>query len=246
LPDGARARPRLVMAVLSSPSEASRHRRCFQRAVVLALASARHTHGWMALHNGGALLLRYVISPPNRRVDRDELQHESRMHRDIWNSTFEERPSTCFSKIVYVFRRVAASSIRPDFVMIGDDDVWIHPPRLLQDLTPLSTTVPLDTVSASQSSHEVIYGLVAFNAGWNREASREYGNGVYNADAAALVRGWKLRRRRTRLRQDDGPFPFAYGFCMIVSFGLAEVVDRPSPTSVCHTSYTSTSSQPTC
>ena len=61
LPEG----PRLAVLVLSSLTEASRRRRCFQRAATLSLTAPRRA-GWLPLPHGGHLMLRYLIStePP--------------------------------------------------------------------------------------------------------------------------------------------------------------------------------------
>ena len=214
---------RLAIAVLSSPSEAARQRRCFQRVAILSLISARDARDWMQLPPDGALLLRYVVTASRRSTDWHALQRESQYHGDVWHTSIDERSTTCFAKIVFAFRHlVTVNGHRPDFIMVGDDDVWLHPPRLLQDLAPLSAKSSFNAV------REVLYGLVAFNAGWNRAAAREYGNGVFNVDAGALVRSWRRRRRRGS-HSDDGPFPFAYGFCMVISVGLAEVALCEAP-----------------
>ena len=205
LPDG----PRLAVLVLSSLTEASRRRRCFQRAATLSLVKSRRADGWLPLPHGGHLLLRYLISTePIRDVSVSRLLREAKLHSDVWMIPVKDAPWSCFEKVVRGFRSLASLPKKPHYVLLSDDDTWIHPSRILQDLAPFSATPT-----------EVMYGMVAFNAGWDRETAREFGNGLYNTDSPRLVRSWRRQQRR---RPVDGPFPFAYGFSLALSFGLVQ------------------------
>ena len=212
---------RLALAILSSPSEVGRARRCFQRTAIHSLTDGSQTvareASWLRVlgASGGQLLLRYVVSRP--LTTHDELLSEARLHGDVWVSEVPEQPSTCVPKLVMALGRLA--SLNADFVAIGDDDAWFHPPRLMQDLSVLA--------QLHTSSRHVLYGYINFNVGWIRNVSREYGYGLYNVDAFRMWRQWQWQKTHRRERRtDDGPFPNAFGFGAVLSTSLAAHVSR--------------------
>ena len=93
-----------------------------------------------------------------------------------------------------------------EIVGIADDDVWLHPPRILQDLRPL------------QPLNDVLLGNIAFAAGWSTSKSRHYGFGTE-------ARSWlRLLREHVSADRDDldpGPFAFAMGWAFFLSRPLA-------------------------
>jgi hypothetical protein len=148
---------RLALVILSSPTEPSRQRRCWQRATFLALArpeSVRNARPgeWLQLVGGGSVLWRYVVSNAASGSSKS-LQRELAMHGDVLLSNLTEKPGTCFEKLVAGLSFVASgraspsASTRldpPDFLGVSDDDAWLSPPRLLEDLTPLHAALPRD------------------------------------------------------------------------------------------------------
>ena len=229
---------RLALVILSRDSDVARNRRCFQRTAILSLAmpqtnpSSKNAYaGWLRVKSGddaggnsGSLLLRYVVSSPpsyNSKVTRNAaLLQEQQYHGDIWTPQLLDVPSTCFSKVVYAYSRLSSEAVEgaiPDFVAIGDDDAWLHPPRLFQDLMPLAAMQQ----QQQQPDRHIMYGYVNFNVGWIRKVSREYGFGQGGPDAYRMWRQWYRRRDSS-----DGPFPNAFGFCMIVSTAIALHVSR--------------------
>ena len=200
-------------------------RRCFQRTSIHALAhqtdEGHAAASWLPLRgNAGSLLLRYVVSRPSRRSTAlAKLLHEHRLHGDVLLSNYTERPATCFAKLVEALALFAFGPVlghAADYVAIGDDDAWFHVPRLVQDLAPL--------VALHEQRRGILYGWVNFNAGWQRDLSREFGWGVYNVDAYRLWRAWRWRvthGKRRQAHQYDGPFPNAFGFGVVMSVDLA-------------------------
>ena len=105
--------PRLAILVLSSLTEASRRRRCFQRAATLSLVLApRRADGWLPLPHGALLLLRYLISTePVRDVSVSRLLREAKLHSDMWMMPVKDAPWSCFEKVVRGFRSLAGGGV---------------------------------------------------------------------------------------------------------------------------------------
>jgi hypothetical protein len=205
---------RLGAAILSMPNERHRRLRCFQRASLLAgiaytppRADNNARRGWLSLHGGGYLLLRYIVTRTQDASLQDALNLEDQNHGDLLLVDILDGTLTCFSKVVFALRQLAAADPRPHFITVFDDDSFINPTRLEQDLAPLIA-----------HGREVFYGQVAFVAGWSTKSLLHYGYGLYNVDAKRLFNRWRDRRGAD---PGPGPFPVAYGYAMTVSVGLA-------------------------
>lgn len=93
-------------------------------------------------------------------------------------------------------------------VVLTDDDVFLHVPRLIDEVSRLPYT------------QAVMYGQIGWAAGWDERRNRHYG--YSNDNMTALVGQWHAEMTR------QGPFPFAYGFLIALSRPLAGLVlDEP-------------------
>ena len=206
---------RVAIAVLSAPNERHHRLRCFQRQSLFAgvayvpprAAQPGNRRGWLSLYGGGTLMLRYIISRPVATTSLAALEHEDSNHGDLVLTSIVDGTQTCFSKVAFSLRQLASVTPRPHFITILDDDVFLHPTRLAQDLIPLI-----------DHGREVFYGQIAFAAGWSNQSLRQYGYGMYNVDAQMLFDRWRKKRVAD---PGHGPFPVAYGYAMTVSLGLA-------------------------
>ena len=192
---------RVALAALSGSSERSRRLRCFQRASLLALAPAgSQTRGWIDFEAGGALLLRYAVESSA------SLASEAETHGDLLLTPVADGGASCAGRILVALRWSVNLQPVADFVGIADDDVWLHPPRILHDLRPL------------QPLNDVLLGNIAFAAGWSTSKSRHYGFGTE-------ARSWlRLLREHVSADRDDldpGPFAFAMGWAFFLSRPLA-------------------------
>ena len=213
--------PTLGIYVLTLASHAIQ--RCFQRTAIHSFAvPTAEAGGWLRIVGGGSMLLRYVYGYTAHNKDTHVLIlgliRENTTYGDLLVAQFPESTSACFHKVVFALRRaVAQTPHAPDWVMLADDDAFIHPPRLLQDLRPLL---------GHSRERDVLYGYAYFNAGWRpQEHTFQFGYNQYNTGAHQLWHEWQHRfRRRRSPTRIDGPFPTIYGFGMTLSLGLAQHV----------------------
>ena len=205
-------RPRLAVLSLTSALHASF--RCFMRASIMSLCTIgehdRYRGQWLDVKGGGSILLRF-IAPPGHA----SLHHEQSRHRDllVLDEVADSGPSTCAARVVLGLRRLfSAETSGLDFVMVTDDDVWLSPPRLMHDLREL-LDIP----------RHVLYGPLAFAAGWNAARQSHYGWAPFvdieqrMPSRAVFRRGITLASSRGAI----GPFPFLMGYCGVLSGGLA-------------------------
>ena len=122
-------RVRLALGVITTPARG--HLRCFQRATLRALSSPSYRAGaWFHQPDGSALLVRYVMS--HAAADAN-LVGENATHRDILDAPIDNNEATCAAKIFWWLAR--ALSLRDaSHIGVGDDDMWVHPSRMLADL----------------------------------------------------------------------------------------------------------------
>ncbi len=233
--DGARAMsadgPRVALLVLSGArGRTNAQRRCYQRATLLALVRQQQQQPWVGswvdVVGVGRFLWRYLVShnPSNAA-----LQAEAAAFGDLMFVDLVDAPSTCFAKLVAGIRQVLLLNdghAASDFVAISDDDAWISPPRLMQDLHPLAGLLP---------RYDIFYGLAAFFPGWDRRHHRNLmPTDQYSVGAKAMHDKFEQRARQRRRgggskslasnARYDGPFPFLYGFAMVLSASLARRV----------------------
>ena len=176
-------------------------RRCYQRTVIYAL---------MAHATSLSLILRYISS--RDEVHSALIKDENATHGDLIIAPLGETSTMCFHKVIFALGHAAAA--QPDFIVIADDDAFIHPPRLAQDLWPLRSHA---------RAHNVLYGYANFLTGWRRSSEFQFGFGLYGTHAHRLWRQWRPLRKVA-----DGPFPFVYGFCAVLSLGLARHLSTSS------------------
>ena len=150
---------RLALHVLSSPTHSGL--RCYQRTAIHSLfASAANRHGTMRV----VWSLFYIVSFPTADpTAAAELARENTTHGDLIASPVVESTATCFHKVVFALNHGTSTVPPPDFVVIADDDAWIHPPRLAQDLGPLVRTAEQTLAMAHEHRRElhISHGTVA-------------------------------------------------------------------------------------
>ena len=228
--------PHVALLVLSGTrGTTNRRRRCYQRATLLALTTQplqRSAGSWFNVLGGGQLLWRYLVS---RDQSNAALQVEAANWQDFIFLDLPDVPSTCFGKLVAGIRELLRGEPSVEFVTISDDDAWLSPPRLMQDLHPLAALLP---------RYDVLYGLAAFFPGWDRVNHRNLmPTDMFAVNAKPMHNKFmaaKARRRRPKGRRRaaaaaaavestsggryDGPFPFLYGFAMVLSASIARRV----------------------
>eukprot|EP00966_Prymnesium_polylepis_P247182 5715991-Prymnesium_polylepis.2 len=81
---------------------------------------------------------------------------------------------------------------------------------------------------ASRRQRGVLYGYATFLTGWRRSTNFQFGFGLYSQHAHRLWRQWRGKGGKGDAAASggvapsvDGPFPFVYGFGMVLSAGLA-------------------------
>ena len=116
--------------------------------------------------------MRYIISRPTDPISLHLVAQEDRIHGDLLPILIPDGTRFCFAKIFFGLKRLLETAARPSFFFVCDDDAYVHPTRLAQDLSPLV-----------QHDREVLYGQVAFAAGWSDRKSRHYGYGEFNENA---------------------------------------------------------------
>ena len=225
----------LALLVLSSSSERGSRLRCFQRTTLHALSETTGQQGgWRALRGGGQVLVRYIVSRPDQSLQlarkrrkspeasvealqraQVALERESMRHADLFMADVPEGPTTCAVKLFMGLRQLLAMRPRAQFVGCADDDAFLHPPRLAQDL--------LEFVDHPR---QVVYGQIGIAGGWSDANDYHYGWGFY-MNRRNVLNLHRLRQRHIA-RGDPGPGPFVlpYGFCLILSHGAAEHATR--------------------
>ena len=231
--DASTSRVRLALGVITTPTRG--HLRCFQRATLRALAAPSHRAGaWYEVLPTQHLLVRYVISHANSDAS---LARENATHLDLLDAPIDNNEATCFAKIVWWLAR-GASLRGATHVGMGDDDMWVHPARLLADLAPFAERVPMGAHAAAipvrrggaaradaKAPHvHTLFGTVSWTAGWNNRTHRHHGYANGNALRDVAVGHEQAARRGNR--GIYGPFPFANGFMMVLNRGLAAAVGR--------------------
>lgn len=147
-------------------------------------------------------------NPSNRalRLLIDEWQ----THGDLLATHTPDGSAGCGEKVLWALRHLAlVAAPRSQFVLIADDDAFLHPVRLAQDLLPF--------VGWPQ---EVIYGQVSLAAGWDDMQIRHYGYGNGFRHFERLVDEWQQHNERLNTT-GLGPFFFPIGFMAAFSSSLA-------------------------
>jgi hypothetical protein len=208
--------PRLAVVALSAGSQRHVEMRCFFRTAILAFAepSEARVHqpllaNWLALNDGGgSILLRFVVPATA------DTKSEHELHGDLLRLTHEAVPANCAARVLLGFRKLVLDLSRRtiDFYMVTDDDVWLSPPRLMNDLRAM----------LGQQQYHIVYGTMAFAAGWSDSKLTHYGwaplVGIED-HLPRFLRGAFARRRRQE--KGLGPFPFPMGYYAVFSAGLA-------------------------
>ena len=204
----------LSLLILSSPTERGQRLRCFQRTLLKAFAApSSGTSGgqWLRLRGGGSLRFHYALSRPRKRASVEALERERALHGDLLVAAhIPDGHLTCAAKIFWGLGQILALRPRARFFGIADDDTFLHPPRIAQDLLELA-----------QHRRELLYGQIGLAAGWSD--ARDYHHGWhFFSDAHGPLdsyEGWQ--KQLARGNTGPGPFPLPYGFCMVVSAGAA-------------------------
>lgn len=209
---------RLVLVALSAPSDSHQRFRCFQRyALSTLLSSTEFAPGsWLAGRAGNEsfdLLFRYVIGTTANRSVSTDLAREQMRFGDLLLVDTEDGPRACAEKIFLGLAWAASPLREASFVGVVDDDAFIHPTRLAHDLLPLVT-----------HPREVLYGQMTWSSGWSNKHGphRRIGGVDLFANKSRMWQRW--RRASARGDAGAGPYVVPYGFCMVLSAGLARRV----------------------
>lgn len=183
----------------------------------------------MAVKGGGRILLRFIAPPGNAEMQREQLLHHDLLALD---GIEHSGPSTCAARVLIGLRRLLSAggigsegipASKIDFVMVTDDDTWLSPPRLMHDLRELV-----------DHPRHVLYGPLAFAAGWNAARQSHFGWSPFSdieekMSRAVFRRGLTLASSRGAI----GPFPFLMGYCAVLSGELAiELAHSAAATSI--------------
>ena len=135
---------------------------------------------------------------------------EWRTHGDLLATHTPDGSAGCGEKVLWALRHLAlVLAPRSQFVLIADDDAFLHPVRLAQDLIPF--------VGWPQ---EVIYGQVSLAAGWDDTQMKHYGYGNGARHFERLVDEWTQHNEQLNTT-GLGPFFFPIGFMAAFSSSLA-------------------------
>lgn len=204
--------PSLAMGALALASHTDL--RCFQRMTVRAYVLqgdlARGEGGWLPLVGGGRFALRYLLpSTPgrSRSAPSPQLAREHRTYGDMLFLRSSNHEFACAEKLLQWFRLASELFPDADFIGVTDEDAWLHPPRLLQDL------------AIAPQHQDILYGQISWARDWDVAAERhiDYANGD---QLASMVQDYAERASACRPGA-LGPFPFALGFLMVLSAPLA-------------------------
>jgi hypothetical protein len=145
------------MAALALPSH--QDLRCFQRAALRAYAVGSDG-GWLRMWGGGRFALRYLLpaEAPGRA-----LAAENKTHGDLIATRSPDHESACAEKLLRWFRIAPALLPAATFIGVTDEDAWLHPPRLLHDL------------SVAAHLPNLLYGHLSWAQGWDEKTQRHFG-----------------------------------------------------------------------
>ena len=196
----------MLLYLLSVDSGLHAAYRCKQRAFFAAMGvsegSASRIDAWRSLE------LRYLLDdrPPS-----PQLVVELAAHRDLLRLRGAQ---TCLGKVIAAVRHLRAGP-RFDAVVFSDDDAVVHPHRLTLDMFEHSW------------SDRLVYGSLAWGAGWNSRVHAHYGYGSMTRDLTVKLPGmWRSHARREGAEHTaQGPFPFPYGFCMGLGNGTVAALN---------------------
>jgi len=205
--------PRLAIGALSVATHYNI--RCFQRASLLALARERRADGWLRMHAGGELLVRYVMSAPTQPAEASELRDENTTHHDLVLLDVRNSEVTCAAKIFRWLALAEALVGAADLVGVIDDDTFLHTERMFADVRPHAAEPYL------------FYGQFSWAEAWDERRLRHLGyanHGDRILRAGAKYAGpapsaAHLAPGATR----NGPFPLANGFMMVLGAPLARI-----------------------
>lgn len=211
----------LSLLILSSPTERGHTLRCFQRTLLKAFAApGSNTSGgqWQQLRGGGSLRFHYALSQPRKPDSVKTLERERALHGDLLIAAhIPDGHLTCAAKIFWGLSQILSLRPRARFFGIADDDAFLHPPRLAQDLLELA-----------QHPRELLYGQIGLAAGWSEARDYHYGWKFFLSSDGPLGSYEHWQKQQERGNTGPGPFPLPYGFCMIISSGAAaRIVSAP-------------------
>lgn len=199
--------PRLAIGALSVPTRYNI--RCFQRASLLALARERRAGGWLQMHAGGELLVRYVMSAPTRPAEASELRDENATHRDLVLVDVRNSEVTCAAKIFRWLALAEALVGAADLIGVIDDDTFLHTERMFADVRPHAAEPYL------------FYGQFSWAEAWDERSFRHHG--YANHGDKIVMAGAKYAEPRPAGATRNGPYPLANGFMMVLGAPLARI-----------------------
>ena len=174
----------------------------------------------MPLPLQGSLLIRYLISQPSGpATSKAVLDAEQTAHGDLLlTGSFPDAPWACAVRVFWLLERLASQEPLPDFVGTADDDIFLHPVRVVRDLSQWAR---------SGNDRGLVYANMVFSAGWSDARMESYGYGTYEEHFPRLLATWKRA-----VRKGDGglgPFPVPMGAFTLFDRGLAlRIATAPS------------------